>query len=96
MPVVNGVRKVVLYLTEWQKQMIKDFLGVDCKTYEVDVPAVPHPIMKYAIPTSDQYKRMYFTGWQMREIKDEAGVDCTFVELHKDVIKALYMVPVKK
>ncbi|MFZ0946450.1 MAG: hypothetical protein WB930_19260 [Syntrophobacteraceae bacterium] len=98
MPIVNGVKKIVLYLEGFQMRMIKDFLGVECDTYELDVPATPHPTMRYGIPTDDKCKRMYFTGWQKREIKDEAGVDCEFIELCKDQIVALYMVrhPVQK
>lgn len=92
MPLENGVKKLVLYLEEWQKQMIKDFLGADCNTYEIDIPTVPHPVLRYAIPTSDQYKRMYFTDWQMREIRDEAGVECEFVELHRNMPMPMYMV----
>ncbi len=94
MPTVDGAKKIILYLEDWQKQMIKDFLGVECNTYELDVPTTPHPVLRYGIPTHDKYKRMYLTGWQMREIKDEAGVDCDFIELHQDVIRAMYMVRV--
>jgi hypothetical protein len=27
-----GVKTLVIYLEDWQKRMIKDFLGVDCNT----------------------------------------------------------------
>ena len=87
----NGVKTVVLYLEDWQKRMVKDFLGIDCNTYEVAL-TVP-PIFKYGVPIHEESKRMYFTDWQIREMKDVAGVSCEFIELHKDVIHALYMAP---
>jgi hypothetical protein len=87
----NGVKTLVLYLEDWQKRMIKDFLNIDCDKYEVAIgaPPVQH---KYGVPTNEELKRMYFTDWQIREMKDEAGVSCEFIELHKDVIKR-YGVP---
>ena len=89
----NGVKTVVLYLENWQKRMVKDFLNVDCDSYEVPIP-VPQaiPIHKYGVPTSEKLKRMYFTDWQIREMRDETGVVCEYVELHKDVIVAMYQV----
>ena len=82
----DGVKILILYLEDWQKRMIKDFLGTDCNTYEIAIPGPESkPVMKYAIPTSEELKRMYFTEWQKREMRDETGVACEFVELHKDV-----------
>ncbi len=92
MPVIDGVKKVVVYLEGFQKRMVKDFLGVECDTYELEVPAPPRFVPLYAAPTDLKCKRMYFTGWQMREIKDEAGVTCEFIELCKDRPVPLYMV----
>ena len=78
----NGVKTLVLYLEDWQKRMIKDFLNVECDTYEVEIAT---PIQhKYGIPTPTESKRMYFTDWQVREMRDEVGVVCEFIELHKD------------
>lgn len=80
---IKGVKTLVLYLEDWQKRMIKDFLGVDCNSYEV---AITTPVqMKYGVPTHTESKRMYFTDWQIREMRDEAGVVCEFIELTKDV-----------
>jgi hypothetical protein len=87
----KGVKTVVLYLEDWQKRMIKDFLGVDCDTYAVSI-ADP-TILRYGVPIHAESKRMYFTGWQMREMRDEAGVVCEFIELHKDIIHTLYAGP---
>jgi hypothetical protein len=93
--VKNGVKTVVLYLEEWQKRMVKDFLGVDCNTYEVKIGGGPVPIIRYGIPTNEELKRMYFTDWQIREMKDVAGVSCEFVELQKGDIHSLYSVPTR-
>jgi hypothetical protein len=90
----NGVKTVVLYLEDWQKRMVKDFLNIDCNTYEVTI-GVPH-IFKYGVPVHEESKRMYFTDWQIREMKDETGVSCEFIELHKDVIHTLYAAPTHK
>jgi hypothetical protein len=87
----KGVKTLVLYLENWQKRMIKDFLEVDCDTYAV--PIADPTILKYGIPFHGESKRMYFTDWQIREMRDEAGVVCEFVELHKDIIHTLYAVP---
>lgn len=91
----KGVKTLVLYLEDWQKRMIKDFLGVECHTYEVEI-GKPSPVMKYGLPPSHEgVKRMYFTEWQIREMRDEAGVVCEFLELYKDKgnIHMLYNVP---
>ena len=89
----KGVKTLVIYLEDWQKRMIKDFLGVDCNSYEVEIgtSAVARPL--YAVPTDESLKRMYFTDWQMREIRDEIGVVCEFIELQKSHIKHLYGIP---
>lgn len=89
----NGVKTVVLYLEDWQKRMVKDFLGVECNTYEVEIGKSSSVTHKYGIPTHEGSKRMYFTDWQIREMRDEVGVVCEFVELHKDNLHMLYMVP---
>jgi len=89
----NGVKTLVLYLEDWQMRMIKDFLGIDCDTYEVT--AQTPPVMRYAIPAHEDTKRMYFTDWQLREMKDVLGVSCEFIELHKDNIHTLYAGPKK-
>ena len=80
----KGVKTVVLYLEDWQKRMVKDYLGIDCNKYEVPIG---HPTFtKYAVdPPHPELKRLYFTEWQLREMKDIAGVSCEFIELHKDV-----------
>jgi hypothetical protein len=88
----NGVKTVVLYLEDWQVRMIKDFLGISCDTYTVDLSKGP-VMFKYGVPVHEESKRMYFTDWQIREMKDEAGVSCEFVELHKDAIHTLYAAP---
>jgi hypothetical protein len=90
MPTKN-VKTVVLYLEDWQKRMVKDFLGIDCNTYKVEI-ADP-VIFRYGVPTNEGLKRMYFTDWQIREMKDIAGASCEFIELHKDTVHTLYAAP---
>ena len=34
---IDDKKVVVLYLEDWQKRMIKDFLGVDCDSWEVPI-----------------------------------------------------------
>ena len=84
---LKGVKTLVLYLEDWQKRMIRDFLGVDCDTYEV--PIEDPMVLKYHVlppeGTHAESKRMYFTEWQIREMKGEAGKACEFIELTKDV-----------
>jgi len=87
----NGVKTVVLYLEDWQKRMVKDFLGIDCNTYEV---AIEDPaLFRYGVPTSEKLKRMYFTDWQIREMKDVTGVSCEFIELQKGVMTRYGVLP---
>ena len=89
----NEVRTVVLYLEDWQKRMVKDFLGIDCDTYEVRIESPS--VMEYGVPTHEELKRMYFTDWQIREMRDEAGIACEFIELKENNIHVLYMAPVR-
>jgi len=88
----GGVKTLVLYLEDWQKRMVKDVLGVDCDTYEVQIGKATKPILRYGIPTDESLKRMYFTDWQIREMRDEAGVVCEFIELTKEA-GVRYMAP---
>lgn len=93
---VRGKKFVTIYLTDWQKRMVKDFLGVECDTWTVAIDS--GPVIRYFGPgvssreLDPKAKRMYFTDWQKREIKDVTGEECDFVELHPDVI-AKYMGP---
>ena len=77
----NGVKTLVIYLEDWQKRMIKDFLGFECDSWEV--PVADPLVLKYGVPIFKESKRMYLTDWQIREMRDEVGVVCEFVELHK-------------
>ncbi len=92
----KGVKTLVLYLDDWQKRMVKDFLGVDCDTYEVEIGTPTGPVPKYGIPVHLESKRMYFTDWQIREMRDEAGVVCEFIELTKEAKPGFrYMPPTR-
>ncbi len=86
---LKNAETVVLYLEEWQKRMVSDFLGIDCETFQVDIGQVPDMVLRYGLPTGRKHKRMYFTDWQMREMRDEAGVACEFIELSEEVISLL-------
>jgi len=89
---IKGKKVFILYLTDWQRRMVKDFLGVDCNHWEVPIDGNSN--LKYGIrtPTNPLVKKMYLTDWQIRELKDEVGVSCDFVELEKG-IRLLYGVP---
>jgi|GEM_PF-609428 hypothetical protein len=87
---------VILYLEDWQKRLIHDFLGVHCDHWHVPVEVARKvmygapsgdPILKYGAPSGIpvESKRMYLTGWQMRQLRDEVGVTCDFIELTKDL-----------
>jgi hypothetical protein len=80
----KGRKKLIIYLEDWQKRMVKDFLGVDCHTYEVEIATPSGSVHKYGVPTDESLKRMYFTDWQIREMRYEAGVVCEFIELPRD------------
>ena len=80
----NGKKTVILYLEDWQKRMIKDFLEIDCDTWEIPLEGEITALYMSRFPEDTEYKKMYFTDWQMRELRDEAGMTCDFVELRKD------------
>ena len=89
---VGGKKKLFLYLTDWQRRMIKDFLGVNCHVWDVSLGS--GPVVRYGVrPEFRRTKKMYLTDWQKREIMDETGESCNFVRLQKDVIRALYGIP---
>jgi hypothetical protein len=90
--ILNGKEVVVLYLEDWQRRMIKDFLEIDCDRWEVPVKESNN--LKYGVPCHpSENKKMYLTGWQMRELRDEARITCDFIELTKDHQKVMYRVP---
>ena len=81
----NGRKVLILYLTDWQRRMVKDFLGVDCHYWEVPIG---DPVIRYGVRTPENscVKKMYLTDWQKREMKDEAGACCDFIELEPGTI----------
>jgi hypothetical protein len=93
---IKGKKYIVLYLTDWQKRMVKDFLGLDCNHYQIPIDE-SQPVPLYGVricPPNHKCKKLYFTEWQIKEIKDELGSSCDFIELCKDGIHPLYGVPV--
>jgi hypothetical protein len=74
--------QIVLYLEDWQKKMIKDYLGVDCESCSVPLDANAPTIFRYGVRSPEPgYKRMYLTEWQIKELRDVAGASCDFIEL---------------
>lgn len=93
--ILNDKNVVVLYLENWQKRMIKDFLGVECDRWDIPIEEAGNLLYRSPFPESE-YKKMYLTGWQMRELRDEAGTNCDFIELRKDIeLIHRYGVPTK-
>lgn len=79
--ITSGKNVVVLYLEDWQKRMIKDFIGVECDRW--DLPISTSPTMSaYACPNPFSPSKH---NWQRKELRDEAGVTCDFVELGIDI-----------
>ena len=91
---IKGKPFMVLYLTDWQKNMVKDFLGLDVDYWRIPIEKGP-PFTLYGVPThvSVKTKKMYLTDWQMREIKAEIGDSCEFIELTKKVLEQLHVPP---
>jgi hypothetical protein len=90
----NGKEIVVLYLEDWQKRMIKDFLGVDCNSWNMSIDDSLKMLYAPAFPHKEIInKRMYLTEWQMRELRDEAGITCDFIELTKEASIVMYGPP---
>jgi hypothetical protein len=81
---LKGKKYLILYLTDWQKRMVKDFLNISCDYWKVPIN---DPNVKYGLSTSPEagYKKMYLTDWQIREIRTETGTCCDYVELKKGV-----------
>lgn len=88
----EGKKVFVMYLTNWQRRMVKDFLGVDCHCWEVPIDGMAI-LYGVRIPKDVKVKRMYLTNWQIREMKDETGHACNFIELEQGRSKLLYKVP---
>jgi len=85
MVVKNGKKYVVIYLEDWQMRMVKDFLGVECDKWEVEVgPTGLHPLYAVGVPKKKEAKRMYLTDWQTREFQDDTGEVCHYFELVKE------------
>lgn len=89
---LQGKKFVVIYLTDWQKRMVKDFLQKECHAWKVPID---DPVVKYGVrPTPEgRVKKMYLTDWQVREIRTEAGVCCDYIELEKEIAHTLYGIP---
>ena len=83
--VVDGQEVLYLYLTDWQRRMIKDFLDLTCDGIEIPIKAAS--MILYVIPDPTHHilhKRMYFTEWQIRELRDMTGLHCEYIELSNE------------
>jgi hypothetical protein len=89
----KGEKFLVLYLTDWQIRMVKDFLGVECHYWRV--PIKNNPVVRYKVEVSanPKVKKLYLTDWQKREIRAESGECCDFIELDEGLITE-YGVPI--
>lgn len=80
---IRGKKFVSIYLTDPQIRMVRDFLGLNCHQWLVEVTDTP--VMRYMAPATPALdpaaKRMYLEDWQRQEIKDMTGEDCQFIEL---------------
>ena len=80
---------LTIYLTEWQKRMVKDYLGVDAKF--IAVPIEGGQILLYqalpAPPVVAKHAIMYFTDEQMAMVKDTFHVTaaCNHMEIGLDL-----------
>lgn len=92
---IRGKKFVVIYLEDWQIRMVKDFLGVDCHTWTVELGG--GSVVRYGVgpPDNSKVKKLFLTDWQKRELRDEAGEVCDFIELEQGV-HVLYGVPPDK
>ncbi len=86
--IIDSVKYVLIYLTDWQMRMVKDVPGVDCHTLQVPISGGVVPL--YLVLPGTLAKRMYFTDWQREEIKAESGEDCAFIELAPTPIHIMY------
>ena len=91
LPHANKTYKI--YLTNWQKRMIKDFLNADCDCWEVPINLSPGPDYGIRLPKNPSVKKMYLTNTQITELKNEIGVACNFVELELNQVHILYGAP---
>jgi len=92
---VKGRKFLVLYLTDWQTRMVKDFLGVDCHYWTVPIEGSTNTRYGVGAPSRRNVKLMYLTDWQKREIEAEAGEKCDYIELEPNIITK-YGIPPEK
>jgi hypothetical protein len=83
---IDNVPYLVLYLTDWQKRMVRDILKSECDYLQIPVKGgITH---KYGIriPKNPKLKKMYLTEWQKNEMMDETGAVCNFIELDPSLV----------
>ena len=83
---VKGRRFLLLYLTDWQIRMVKDFLGIECHRWTIPIGDMPITLYGMIPPHSSITKKMYLTDWQIREIRAETGECCDYIELERKIV----------
>lgn len=83
MQVSENVKDIIyLYLTDWQRNMIHDFVGKDC--VRMEIPKKDRVVPLYGVivaNTTPETQRMYLADFQVKQILDELGIPCDFVDL---------------
>lgn len=72
---------IYLYLTDWQRNMIRDFVGKDCDRLEVPKKDRVVPLYGVVTPAAPETQKMYLTDFQIKQIMDELGIPCDFIDL---------------
>jgi hypothetical protein len=86
MPEERTMRRLEVYLEDWQMRVVRDVLGVTCHVWR---PAVNGDLnLLYYVRTAEDpaMPRLYLESWQQRQLRDEAARICDFVVLQKSQI----------
>lgn len=80
---------VAIYLTSWQKRMVKDYLGRDANFISVPHDGGPIALYQAMVPPIGTLKHpvMYLTDEQVTMVKDTFKVSnpCTHMEIGLDL-----------
>lgn len=90
----NKEKVIYLYLTDWQRNMVRDFTGIDGDRIEI---LTKHQIiMLYAVRPvrSSNTKIMYLTDFQIKEVKDKIGSTCEFIEISENLYPYIKDTPI--
>jgi hypothetical protein len=80
---------VTLYLTDWQKRMVKDYLGRDARFVVVPYQGGPIALYQALVPPIGTLKHpvMYLTDAQIAQVRDTFKITnpCTHMEIGLDL-----------